>query len=152
MVTRSGAQGGGAMWRHRLNSRGGRRANVADVLLLLAACVTAEGTWEGDCLFPSATIPLSLTIDEESDGSGSFGLTGEVTWTVLGPSDEEYSGELTGVRDGSDVSVDLAFPMDGHNSIEFSVYGSIGGSTIEGTTASEYEGSPAEGECEWERD
>ncbi len=119
------------------------------LLLLLLACATAEGTWEGDCVGPSWTIPLLVAVEEHPEESSPIGLHGDVVWTILG-TDDTLAGTLTGERDGSDVSFDVDFG-EAATSSNFRIRGSLRGSTLEGTLEWVDPGAPF-GDCDFERD
>lgn len=100
----------------------------------LAACDESSGSWSGECDVGEFEISVTMSItDEEGDISGS----GTMAYDF---GDEQISENATvsGVRDGSEVSIELQPDTVG----EIEIDGVLEGDTISGScTWTTFEGS-----------
>ncbi len=116
-------------------------------VILLFACTTATGTWEGKCTYDSQSINVELDLDEEGgvvSGDAKFSSNGET-----------YDGDVEGERDEEDVELDIEVSSGG-TSVVSTFEGEIDGDDLDGNLGIESEvGGLAVvvvADCELERD
>ena len=97
--------------------------------LLLLACTTSTGTWEGECTDGSVSIAIQMELEEQG---------GEVTGDVALSADGVIvDGDVEGERDQEDLDLDMEFSMDG-TSVTWAFDAELDGDDLEGTLDLEY--------------